>query len=129
MTNAILVLNAGSSSLKFSLFAEGSADLDRVARGQVEGISTAPRFVAEDAAGARAGEKRWPSGEKIGHQGALSHIIGWVKEQYAGDHPDRRSTSTAASASWANRCLQCSPESSMFAPRSTQGCVSLTPSS
>ena len=47
MTDAILVLNAGSSSIKFSLFAERGADLALVASGQVEGIDTAPRFVGQ----------------------------------------------------------------------------------
>ena len=62
MTDAILVLNAGSSSIKFSLFARRGADLALVAGGQVEGLGTAPRFVAKDAAGSQVGEKRWPAG-------------------------------------------------------------------
>jgi acetate kinase len=44
--DAILVLNAGSSSIKFLLFVEGDRALDPVVRGQIEGIQTAPRFVA-----------------------------------------------------------------------------------
>ena len=47
--NAILVLNAGSSSIKFLLFAERDGELDPVVRGQIEGIQTAPRFIARDA--------------------------------------------------------------------------------
>jgi acetate kinase len=86
MTDTILVLNAGSSSIKFSLFAERNADLALVARGQVEGIYTAPHFFAKNAAGEPAGDKRWPDGESIGHQGALAHIVDWVKATYAGDH-------------------------------------------
>jgi len=50
MREAIAVLNAGSSSIKFSLF--GGADLELVVRGQAEAIHTAPRFVAKDPAGA-----------------------------------------------------------------------------
>jgi acetate kinase len=86
MNNAILVLNAGSSSIKFSLFAEASADLDLVARGQVEGIYTAPNFVAKDAAGKMAGEKRWEAGTKLGHDGALTHVLDWLKTTYASEH-------------------------------------------
>ena len=48
MTQAIAVLNAGSSSLKFSLFAERDGMLDPVLSGQIEGLLTAPRFVARD---------------------------------------------------------------------------------
>jgi acetate kinase len=86
VTDAILVLNAGSSSIKFSLFAERSAELARIARGQVEAIYTAPHFVAEDAAGQPAGEKRWGAGAKLGHEGALAHIIDWLKATHGGDH-------------------------------------------
>jgi len=86
MTDAIVVLNAGSSSIKFSLFAERSAELVLVARGQVEAIYTAPHFVAEDAAGKAAGEKRWEAGAKLGHEGALAHIIDWLKATHGGDH-------------------------------------------
>ena len=48
MTDAIVVLNAGSSSFKFSLFATSGQDLALVARGQAEGLYTSPRFVAKD---------------------------------------------------------------------------------
>ena len=86
MTEAILVINAGSSSIKFSLFAERSAELTLVARGQVEGIYTAPRFVAKDAAGKPAGEKQWEAGAKLGHDGALAHILDWLKATHGNDH-------------------------------------------
>ncbi len=84
--DSIAVLNAGSSSIKFSLFAERSAELAPVARGQVEAIYSAPHFVAEDAAGKPAGERRWEAGAKLGHDGALAHIIDWVKTTHGGDH-------------------------------------------
>jgi acetate kinase len=86
VTDAILVLNAGSSSIKFSLFAERAADLVLVARGQVEGIYTEPHFTAHDAAGHGAGEKRWAAGAPLGHEGALAHIIGWLKAVHGDDH-------------------------------------------
>jgi acetate kinase len=86
MPDAILVLNAGSSSLKFSLFAARGPGLDLVAGGQVEGIYTAPVFTAKDAAGAPAGEQRWDAGAGLGHDGALAHILDWVKARYGGDH-------------------------------------------
>ena len=46
MIDTILVLNAGSSSIKFSLFADGGADPAALASGQVEAIYNAPHFVA-----------------------------------------------------------------------------------
>ncbi len=79
MDDAILVLNAGSSSIKFSLFAESGTELALVTGGQVESIYTSPRFVAKDAAGKPAGEKRWEAGAKVGHDGALAHVLDWLK--------------------------------------------------
>jgi acetate kinase len=52
MSDAILVLNAGSSSLKFSAFAAGQGHGELLARGQVEGIGTAPRYTLRGANGA-----------------------------------------------------------------------------
>jgi acetate kinase len=81
MADAIAVVNAGSSSIKFSLFAERNSDLELKARGQVEGISTAPRFVAKDGGGALLAEKSWGDGVKLGHDGALDHLMGFVRDQ------------------------------------------------
>jgi acetate kinase len=58
MADAILVLNAGSSSLKFSVFLDGVPP-GLLLRGQLEGLFTEPHFVARDAAGNVAGEQRW----------------------------------------------------------------------
>jgi len=47
MTQTILVLNAGSSSIKFQLFAvEADNRLARCIKGQMEGIGGRPRFPA-----------------------------------------------------------------------------------
>jgi acetate kinase len=86
ITDAIVVLNAGSSSIKFSLFAERSRELELVARGQAEGIYTAPHFTAKDAAGKPAGEKRWDAGTKLGHDNALVYILEWLKVSYGTDY-------------------------------------------
>jgi acetate kinase len=76
---AILVLNAGSSSIKFLLFAERAGALEPKIRGQIEGISTAPRFVARDHAGAILAEKSWDKGAKLGHGGAIEHLAGFLR--------------------------------------------------
>ena len=48
MTETILVVNAGSSSIKFQLFDVGAYDqLKRRLQGQIEGIGTRPRLVAK----------------------------------------------------------------------------------
>ena len=52
MSDAILVVNAGSSSLKCSVFLGQGETLDLLLGGQIESLYTAPRFKAKDAAGA-----------------------------------------------------------------------------
>jgi len=56
---AILVLNAGSSSLKFKIFATDAAGVPvAIADGQFEGLTTAPRLVAR-AGGMVIAERSW----------------------------------------------------------------------
>jgi len=83
VSDAILVLNAGSSSIKFSLFVARGESLDPLLRGQIEGLFTHPRFVAQDAAGAAVSEKSWGEGARLGHAGALDHLAGYVRGELA----------------------------------------------
>jgi acetate kinase len=77
LTDTIAVLNAGSSSLKFSLFGVGGM-LTLNVRGQVEGIGTAPRFVAKDPTGAVVAEQRWDASDAIDHAGAVEHLLSFL---------------------------------------------------
>jgi len=45
--DTILVVNAGSSSLKFQAFAVGGSDLTCVLKGQIDGVGTRPRLRAQ----------------------------------------------------------------------------------
>jgi acetate kinase len=86
MTDTILVLNAGSSSIKFSLFAEAGVEPAVVAYGQIEGIDTSPHFIAKDSAGRTASEQHWAQGTKLGHDGAVAHIGDWLQSTYAAQY-------------------------------------------
>lgn len=77
----ILVLNAGSSSIKFLFFVEQQGGLAPVLRGQVEGLHTAPHFIARDGEGRMAGEKRWGEGIALGHQGAVAHLAQFLRAE------------------------------------------------
>ena len=79
MADAILVLNAGSSSLKFSLFLLRGKELEPWTRGQIEGLSTAPAFVAKDATGKTIAERRWEPGDSLGHDGAIAHLVEFLR--------------------------------------------------
>ena len=84
MSDAILVLNAGSSSIKFLLFADRDGKLDPVVRGQIEGIHTAPRFTARGADGGMLAEKSWGEGVSLGHDGAVAHLADFLRAQSGG---------------------------------------------
>lgn len=75
LMDAIAVLNAGSSSLKFSIFAVAGDDLELLARGQAEALYTSPRFAAKDAGGRALDERTWDAGVRLGHEGALDHLV------------------------------------------------------
>jgi acetate kinase len=79
MEGIVLVLNAGSSSLKFAAFEVAGGELTQRNAGQVEGIGTAPRFTAKDPAGRKVAEQAWEGGGAPGsHAAALGEIIGWL---------------------------------------------------
>ena len=83
MADAIVVLNAGSSSIKFSLFALRDGGLEPELRGQIEGIYSAPRFVSKDEQGEVIAEKTWPPGTSLGHERALEHLISYLRGEVA----------------------------------------------
>jgi len=79
MSDAILVINAGSSSIKFSIFLVTPGAPELALRGQAEGLFTMPHFIAKDAEDALVSEKHWDEGTSLGHAGALSHIGDFVR--------------------------------------------------
>ena len=85
MSEVILTLNAGSSSVKFALFKAGDSEPELVAKGQVEGIGTAPHFIAKDAEGALLAESYWkPVGGGEGHAVAFRQIWRWLSDALEG---------------------------------------------
>jgi acetate kinase len=86
MADTILILNAGSSSLKFSIFSAGPGTGSLLARGQVEGIGTAPRFVLRSATGSKIDEEPLPAGLPPDHE----HALGFVIERLRAHLPDAR---------------------------------------
>ena len=85
MSDAIIVLNAGSSSLKFSIYDTAHPDLNLVARGQIEGLGISPRFKAKDQQGQVLTEATLNgSAQGFGHPEAFAHVAQWAREQYGG---------------------------------------------
>jgi acetate kinase len=86
MSGGILIINAGSSSLKFSLFSVAAASLTLKTNGQVEGIGTQPHFIAK-AAGTVLAEQHW-SAEVMDQEALLEYLLGWIRD-YLGEGPLR----------------------------------------
>jgi acetate kinase len=88
MADLILVLNAGSSSLKFrgyDVSGENAGSAPRlVLRGQIEGLYTDPHFTVSDADGARSAENHWPAGTQLGHDGAIVYIGDFLRSHGEG---------------------------------------------
>jgi acetate kinase len=76
MEPGLLVINAGSSSIKFAGYSVKEEPLF-LGKGQVEGLGTEPRFVCRNAAGDLLGERHWQAA--ITHGEAIDHIIGWIE--------------------------------------------------
>jgi acetate kinase len=82
MSDAILVLNAGSSSIKFSLFEghvrPGAKGL--ICDGELEGIGHRAHFLAKDAAGKSLVDQHLA--EATTHEDALATLLNWVQHQF-----------------------------------------------
>ncbi|MGB5199071.1 MAG: acetate/propionate family kinase [Sedimenticolaceae bacterium] len=87
MSDAIVVLNAGSSSIKFSVFAMQDGNLELLLRGQTEGLYTLARFLAKDGSGAVVAEQSWDAGQPPGHDGALQHLLEYLRAELSTYRP------------------------------------------
>jgi len=72
MPDAILSLNAGSSSLKFALFE--AAGLSRIAAGSIETVDGKNSFHARDVAGNVLADEAWPGP----YQSVIDSLLTWV---------------------------------------------------
>ena len=74
MADAILVLNAGSSRLRFSVFLDGEQPQPLLS-GQIEELLTHPRFEVRDASLNVVDRREWEAGTDLGHQGAIEYLL------------------------------------------------------
>jgi len=79
----LLVINAGSSSIKFSVFTvDGrTSSLGPLYRGEVDGLGARPRFVAGDAAGIRLADEQL--GASTSHDDAIGVILARIEARMA----------------------------------------------
>lgn len=74
MIDAVLILNAGSSSLKFSVFSD--EDSPRcLLNGQFESMLTGPKLVVRDESATVLDKQQWPDTSNFNHQNAIEHLL------------------------------------------------------
>jgi acetate kinase len=84
MGEAIFVLNAGSSSVKFSIYGLTDQDIKLVARGQIDGLGDSPHFTAKDQRGQTLADG--PPGSTtgdFGHAEAFEYLAHWTHKHFA----------------------------------------------
>jgi acetate kinase len=80
VTETILVVNAGSSSIKFQLFSVAAHDqLQRRLKGQIEGIGVRPRLVAKETGSEKPIDESWPAGEVATVAAALDKLVVFLR--------------------------------------------------
>ena len=75
MSDAVLVLNAGSSSIKFELFKVVGDHAETRLDGQMEGIGASPHLIARDMRRQVLADHRWPGPDVADHVTALVRIM------------------------------------------------------
>ncbi|THD42556.1 MAG: acetate/propionate family kinase [Bradyrhizobium sp.] len=84
MSEAIVVINAGSTSLKFAAYAVSAAESPPLlCRGEIDSMQGDPRFVVSDAAGKTMNAHEWGEGHAIDHKTALQFVITWLETNLA----------------------------------------------
>ena len=84
MDDYALVLNAGSSSLKFCVFQRPDGSNWRLeARGQVEGIGSSPRLCVKDESGESLADETLDPSVANGRD-AIDVLAGWLRSRYGG---------------------------------------------
>jgi acetate kinase len=80
--DTILVVNAGSSSVKFQIFAiEGDGRLRRQIKGQMDGIGTRPRLRATGASDCPIADRAYPIESVPDVPSALAVAGGWLRDE------------------------------------------------
>jgi acetate kinase len=84
MDDYALVINAGSSSLKFCVYRRPAEDVWRLeSRGQIDGIGTSPRLTAKNAAGDSLASEKLDASVGDG-RAALGVLAEWLRARYGG---------------------------------------------
>ena len=82
VSETILVVNAGSSSIKFQLFSvAGRGDLERRLKGQIEGVGVKPHLIARGIKGEIVIDETWPPSEVDSVPKALDKVVSFLRAE------------------------------------------------
>jgi acetate kinase len=88
VSDTILVVNAGSSSIKFSSYAIGDGrTLHLASKGQMDGIGTQARLRAQDAQGAALTDQKFATVDVPDIPAAMAAVGGWLRTHLGGGLP------------------------------------------
>jgi acetate kinase len=80
VSETVLVVNAGSSSIKFQLFSVAPGDrLERLLKGQIEGVGVKPHLIARGVSGETLIDETWPSAQVKDVPAALDKVVGFLR--------------------------------------------------
>ena len=82
MAKGILVINAGSTSVKFCVYRSTDV-LVLVYHGELDGVGSEPRFVVKDAKGKQLDAHDW-QGQPLDMEGAISFVLNWSETKQTG---------------------------------------------
>jgi acetate kinase len=84
MSEAIIVFNAGSTSVKFGAYElAGKGTLTPISHGEVSDMQTDPQFVAKNSAGKQLDAHEFGKGRAINHRTALHFVVTWLEKSTA----------------------------------------------
>ncbi|MGN6369815.1 MAG: acetate/propionate family kinase [Phycisphaerae bacterium] len=88
MSETVLCLNSGSSSIKFQVYDVGQGDaLSLRFKGQLEGIGVKPHAVARTGDGLIIGERTFSGQDVPNAESALPRLLMWIRDQLGGQFP------------------------------------------
>ena len=88
MADTILVVNAGSSSIKFSSYEiDGGRTLRLALKGQIDGIGTRARLRAQDAKGGALTDQKYSIDDVPDTPAAMAAVSGWLRTHLGGGLP------------------------------------------
>jgi acetate kinase len=84
MSEAIIVFNAGSTSVKFGAYeVAGKGTLTPISHGEVSDMQTDPQFIAKNSAGEPLDAHEFGKGHEIDHRTALHFVVTWLEKSTA----------------------------------------------